>query len=65
MNFKVDSESQDLCTFISLFGKYKNARLPIPLKCSHDIAPGIIEKTLLSIKDADKNNSDVCAFSKD
>jgi hypothetical protein len=57
--------SQDLCTIITPFGKYKYLRLPMGLKCSPDIAQAIMENVLSSIKDADVYNDNVGAFSND
>jgi hypothetical protein len=47
------------------FGKYKNLRLPIGLKCSSDIAQAIMENVLSDIKDADIYIDDVGVFSSD
>ena len=51
--FELEEESQDLCTIVTPFGKYKYARLPIGLKCSPEIAQSIMESVLSGIDDAD------------
>jgi hypothetical protein len=60
--FELDKESQDLCTIITPFGKYKYLRLPMGLKRSPDIAQAAMENVLLDIKDANIYNDDVAAF---
>jgi hypothetical protein len=63
--FEHDKESQDLCTIIISFGKYKYLTLPMGLKCSPDIAQAAMENVLSDIKDADVYINDVVAFSND
>jgi hypothetical protein len=61
--FELDEESQDLCTIITPFGKYKYTRLQVGLKCSPDIAQSIMES--VGIDDANVYIDIVGAFSKD
>jgi hypothetical protein len=41
--FELDNKSQDSCTIITPFGKYKYLGLLMGLKCSPDIAQAIVE----------------------
>jgi hypothetical protein len=63
--YELDKESQDLCTIITPFGKYKYLRLLMILKCSPDIAQAAVENVLPAIEDADIYIDDVGAFSND
>jgi hypothetical protein len=63
--FKLDEESQDLCTIITPFGKYKYARLPMGLTCSPDIAQTSMESVMSGIEDADVYIDGIGAFSHD
>jgi hypothetical protein len=63
--FELDKESQDICTIITPFGKYKYLRLPVELKCSLDIAQTAMENVLSDIEDANIYIDDVSVFSRD
>jgi hypothetical protein len=44
--FELDEESQDFCTIITSFGKYKYLTLPMGLECFPDIAQAVMENVL-------------------
>jgi hypothetical protein len=61
--FELDEESQDLCTIVKPFGKYKYLRLPMELKCSPDITQAAMENVFSDIKDTNIYINDMGAFS--
>jgi hypothetical protein len=63
--FELGNESQDLCTVIMPFSKYKYLRLLMGLKCSPDIVQAAMENILSDFEDANFYIDDVGAFSND
>ena len=63
--FELDKESQDLCTIVTSFGKYKYTRLPMGLKCSPGFTQEVMDNDLRGIDDSDVYLDDVGTFSHD
>ena len=63
--FMLDDESQDLCVFVTPFGKYKYLRLPMGIKQSPDVAQEIMEDVLQGLDDVEVYIDDIGIFSMD
>ena len=61
--FELYEESQDLCTIVTPFGKFKYARLPMVLCCSPDISQEVMENIFRDLEDAEVYIDDVGCFS--
>ena len=59
----MDEESQELCTIITPFGKFKYKRLPMGASCSSDIAQEIMEKVLFGLEEVETFIDDIGIFS--
>ena len=63
--FELDEESQELCTIITPFGKFKYKRLPMGASCSSDIAQEIMKKVLFGLEEVGIFIDDIGIFSDD
>ena len=52
-NFELYEESQDFCTILTNFGKFKYARLPMGIYCSPYIAQEVMENISRDVEDAE------------
>ena len=63
--FELDKESQDLCTIVTPFGKFKYTRLPIGLPCSPDFAQEVMQDIFCGVNDTDVYMDDAGWFCND
>ena len=62
-SFELDEESQDLCTIVTPFSKFKYERLPMGLCCSSYIDQELMENIFRDVEDEEVYIDEVGCFS--